>query len=121
MSNIPETSDTEFTWDSFQSGINSDLANVLGNFVSRVTKFSAKRFGAVVPDGPYGPSEAALVADLSDRVKTYASHWEEMEIRKAAAELRAIWVAGNEYLQAAAPWAAPWTSAASRAREQPLR
>jgi methionyl-tRNA synthetase len=29
---------------------------------------------------------------------------EAMEIRKAAAELRAIWVSGNEYLQNAAPW-----------------
>jgi methionyl-tRNA synthetase len=29
---------------------------------------------------------------------------EQMEVRKAAAELRAIWVIGNEYLQAAAPW-----------------
>ncbi len=29
-----------------------------------------------------------------------------MEYRKAAAELRAIWVAGNEYLQVAAPWTA---------------
>ena len=28
----------------------------------------------------------------------------QMEVRKSAAELRAIWVAGNEYLQAAAPW-----------------
>lgn len=27
-----------------------------------------------------------------------------IEVRKSAAELRAIWVAGNEYLQAAAPW-----------------
>jgi methionyl-tRNA synthetase len=27
-----------------------------------------------------------------------------IEIRKAASELRAIWVAGNEYLQAVAPW-----------------
>ncbi len=27
-----------------------------------------------------------------------------MEVRKAAAELRGLWVAGNEYLQAAAPW-----------------
>jgi methionyl-tRNA synthetase len=27
-----------------------------------------------------------------------------IEIRKAAAELRAIWVAGNEYLQSAGPW-----------------
>ena len=29
---------------------------------------------------------------------------EAIDIRKAAAELRAIWVAGNEYLQSAAPW-----------------
>ncbi len=29
---------------------------------------------------------------------------EAIEIRKAAAELRAIWVVGNEYLQSAAPW-----------------
>ena len=29
---------------------------------------------------------------------------EAMEVRKSAAELRAIWVAGNEYLQSAAPW-----------------
>ena len=27
-----------------------------------------------------------------------------MEVRKAAAELRGIWAAGNEYLQAEAPW-----------------
>jgi methionyl-tRNA synthetase len=30
---------------------------------------------------------------------------EAIEVRKAAAELRAIWVLGNEYLQSAAPWA----------------
>ena len=28
-----------------------------------------------------------------------------IEVRKAAAALRSIWVAGNEYLQEAAPWA----------------
>ena len=27
-----------------------------------------------------------------------------VEVRKSAAELRAIWAAGNEYLQAQAPW-----------------
>jgi methionyl-tRNA synthetase len=29
-----------------------------------------------------------------------------MEFRKAAAETRALWAAGNEYLQTAAPWTA---------------
>jgi methionyl-tRNA synthetase len=31
---------------------------------------------------------------------------EAIELRKAAQELRGIWVVGNEYLQAAAPWTA---------------
>ena len=45
MSNVPEGSDSNFTWESFQAGVNKDLADVLGNFVSRVTKFAAARFG----------------------------------------------------------------------------
>ncbi|MEM0945356.1 MAG: methionine--tRNA ligase, partial [Pseudomonadota bacterium] len=32
-------------------------------------------------------------------------HFDALEFRKAAAELRAIWVTGNEYLQETAPWA----------------
>ena len=56
--------------------------------------------------GDYGEAELALVAELQEKLDAYEAHMEAMEIRKAAAELRAIWVAGNEYLQAAAPWAA---------------
>ena len=55
MSNVPEGSDSNFTWESFQAGVNKDLADVLGNFVSRVTKFAAARLGTAVPDGAYGP------------------------------------------------------------------
>ncbi|PZX12922.1 methionyl-tRNA synthetase [Palleronia aestuarii] len=107
LRNAPETGDSEFTWESFQLASNRDLADVLGNFVSRVTKFCRSKFGEAVPaGGAYGPAEAALIADLETRVRTYERHMEAIEIRKAAAELRAIWVAGNEYLQSAAPWAA---------------
>ncbi|MEM7060041.1 MAG: methionine--tRNA ligase [Pseudomonadota bacterium] len=105
LSNIPETSDSDFTWESFQTGVNKDLADVLGNFVSRVTKFCRSKFGEEVPAGDYGPAEEALTSDLAKRITVYSQHWEDIEIRKAAAELRAIWVAGNEYLQAQEPWA----------------
>jgi methionyl-tRNA synthetase len=40
---------------------------------------------------------------------------EAIELRKAAQELRAIWVVGNEYLQAAAPWTAIKTDPARAA------
>jgi methionyl-tRNA synthetase len=106
LSNAPEGSDSDFTWGAFQTGVNKDLADVLGNFVSRVTKFCRSKFGEAVPEGgEYGAAEAAVTAEISRRLKAYEDHWEAMEIRKAAAELRATWVAGNEYLQAAAPWA----------------
>jgi methionyl-tRNA synthetase len=37
--------------------VNKDLADVLGNFVSRVTKFCRSKFGEAVPEGgAYGPA-----------------------------------------------------------------
>ncbi|AXX98400.1 methionine--tRNA ligase [Profundibacter amoris] len=106
LSHAPENSDAEFTWENFQASVNKDLADVLGNFASRVTKFCRSKFGEVVPEGgTYGPEEQALINTLDKRIKAYNTHMDDMEVRKAASELRAIWVAGNEYLQTAAPWA----------------
>ncbi|MCF1708849.1 methionine--tRNA ligase [Tabrizicola sp. J26] len=107
LSHAPESSDSEFTWENFQASVNKDLADVLGNFVSRVTKFCVSKFGNEVPaGGEFGPQEAALIADLGARIKDYEGYMDAMEVRKSAAELRAIWVVGNEYLQSAAPWSA---------------
>jgi len=106
MANAPESGDSDFTWEGFQAGVNKDLADVLGNFVSRVTKFCRSKFGEVVPEGgAYGPAEAAVIAEITERLAEYERHMEAIELRKAAAAVRAIWVAGNEYLQEAAPWA----------------
>ncbi len=106
LSNAPESSDADFTWENFQGGVNKDLADVLGNFVSRVTKFCRSKFGETVPEGgQYGEAEAALTAEIQTRLIAYEKAMEDIEIRKATAELRAIWVAGNEYLQHAEPWA----------------
>ena len=106
LSHAPESSDSEFTWENFQTSVNKDLADVLGNFVSRVTKFCRSKFGEEVPSGGTpGPDEAALIKTLTSRIRAYEGHMQAMEVRKSANELRAIWVAGNEYLQSAAPWA----------------
>ena len=105
LSHAPESADSEFTWENFQASVNKDLADVLGNLVSRVTKFATAKFGSTIPAaGEFGPQETALIADLGSRIKDYAQLMEAMEVRKAANELRAIWVIGNEYLQSAAPW-----------------
>jgi methionyl-tRNA synthetase len=105
MANSPENSDSNFTWEHFAGQVNKDLADVLGNFVNRVTKFCGTRFDGRVPnEGEYGDEEKALIAELDKRVADYTAFFEAMEFRKALAELRAIFVAGNEYLTRAAPW-----------------
>ena len=105
LSHAPESSDAEFTWENFQASVNKDLADVLGNFVSRITKFCRSKFGEAVPEGgDWGGAETELAAELTIRIRAYEGFMEAMEVRKSAQELRAIWVLGNEYLQSAAPW-----------------
>lgn len=105
LSHVPENSDSEFTWESFQGGVNKDLADVLGNFVSRITKFCRGKFGEEVPaGGTYGPAEQDVIAQLTERLKSYQDNMAKMEVRKSASDLRAIWAIGNEYLQLTAPW-----------------
>ncbi|MBD3677715.1 MAG: methionine--tRNA ligase [Rhodobacteraceae bacterium] len=106
LSHAPENSDSEFTWENFQASVNKDLADVLGNFASRVTKFCRSKFGETVPEG--GEVDAAIMAKLQgfdETLAAYATHMEAMEVRKAAAALRSLWAMGNEWLQDAAPWA----------------
>ena len=103
--NAPEGSDAAFTWEGFQSAINSDLANVLGNFVNRITKYCASKFDGKVPEGGTpGDAESWMIAELETRLPALVEHYENMDFRKAAAETRAIWAAGNEYLTKAEPW-----------------
>ena len=103
----PENSDSSFTWEQFQAAVNKDLADVLGNFVNRITKFTEAKFDGRVPDGgEAGPLERKLYSDLSEMLAEATQAFEDMEMRKAAQAVRRIWVLGNEYLQEAAPWTA---------------
>ncbi|MBL0949091.1 methionine--tRNA ligase [Brevundimonas sp.] len=103
----PEHSDSAFTWEQFQSAINKDLADVLGNFVNRIVKFTESKFGGVVPEGAALTDEdRAFQTQIAEAVAEATAAFEAMEFRKAAQAIRAAWVLGNEYLQVAAPWTA---------------
>ncbi|MFZ5961804.1 methionine--tRNA ligase [Thalassococcus sp. BH17M4-6] len=105
LSHAPESSDAEFTWENFQSSVNKDLADVLGNFASRVTKFCRSKFGEAVPEGgAWGPHERQLINDIQNGFDAYQTLMDGIEVRKSAAALREMWADGNQYLQEVAPW-----------------
>ncbi|MEU4170588.1 methionine--tRNA ligase [Streptomyces sp. NPDC026665] len=105
IANAPESDDSSFTWEHFTTTVNKDLADTLGNFVNRVLSFSKKRFGEEVPAGAEaGEAEAKLGTEIAGLLAEYETQMEALQFRKAAAALRALWSAGNSYLEEKAPW-----------------
>ncbi|MEI5524743.1 methionine--tRNA ligase [Streptomyces brasiliscabiei] len=105
IANAPESDDSSFTWEHFTATVNKDLADTLGNFVNRVLSFSKKRFGEEVPAGSApGEAEAKLGEEIARLLAEYEAQMEALQFRKAAAALRALWSAGNSYLEEKAPW-----------------
>ncbi|WP_432071868.1 methionine--tRNA ligase [Streptomyces wuyuanensis] len=105
IANAPESDDSSFTWEHFTATVNKDLADTLGNFVNRVLSFSRKRFGDEVPAGhAAGEAEAKLGEEIAQLLAEYEEQMEALQFRKAAAALRALWSAGNSYLEEKAPW-----------------
>ena len=79
LSHAPESGDSEFTWDNFQQSVNKDLADVLGNFVSRITKFCRSKFGEVIPEGgEYGTEELDLIVTLDQKIRAYEGFMDHM-------------------------------------------
>lgn len=112
MSNVPESSDSSFSFDLFAAVVNKDLNGVLGNFVSRVLKMTSSKIGNEVPaGGELTAVENELIANLQQHTDDYFKYMNGLEFRKALNELRAIWVEGNNYISVTEPWAVIKTDA----------
>ena len=102
VAHAPENSDAEFSLEHLQATVNSDLANVLGNFANRLLQFNNAKFGGRVPSR--GDDNDPIWAEVSGRLKILTDAHNAMEFRRVAAETRAIWSLGNEFLHTRAPW-----------------
>ncbi|MEO0459059.1 MAG: methionine--tRNA ligase [Cyanobacteria bacterium P01_A01_bin.114] len=106
MASAPESSDSAFTWEQFQNKVNKELADNFGNFVNRILKFTASRFGNELPaGGTPGEAEVSLQETCQELVNKLRGHLHSLEFRKATETLNALWTAGNQYIDVRAPWA----------------
>ena len=95
--------DGDFSWERFDERYNVDLANNLGNLVSRVTAMANQyRQGRLVPTGT-GTDRLARIADAVAR--DYREAMETLELHAGAAVAYRLIDATNEYIAASAPWA----------------
>ncbi len=105
MASAPESADSAFTWEQFQTKVNKELADNFGNFINRILKFTVSRFGNELPaGGEPGEAEAELTAKCKAMIEELRSHLKSKEFRKATETLNALWAAGNQYIDVRAPW-----------------
>ena len=103
MASAPETDDTDFTIARFADIVNKDLNGMLGNFVSRVCKLTAKNFGNNVPkSGAHNPE---LESELNAKIIELTEALDACEFRKSIVALRGMYAIANEYMTKCEPWA----------------
>ena len=103
--NAPETKDADFTWQDYQTRNNSELADILGNFINRTLTFANKHFDGAVPElGELNDDDKAMLQVLKDSPKTVGDFFEDYEVRKASTAFMDVARACNKYFNDQEPW-----------------
>lgn len=102
---VPFGSDGNFTEESLVNRTNSDLANDLGNLVSRTIAMIEKYFDGVVPEGG---SDDEFATSLKETIKNAIfdteNYMEKLEIGKSLESIWTIIGRANKYIDETMPW-----------------
>src|SRR5262249_52887234 len=94
--------DGDFSWERYEERYNVDLANNLGNLVSRVSAMAGRYCsGTVRPTS----SSASRLADVATKAASdYSQAMDASALHEGAAGAFRLIDATNEYIQSTAPW-----------------
>jgi methionyl-tRNA synthetase len=107
LKEVPLSRDGDFTWDLFIERYNSELANDLGNLVSRTITMAVKYFGGTVPavcDLENGGPDRDLHG-VAERALAECRHaFDELAVDEAIAAAWSLVRRANQYIEETAPW-----------------
>lgn len=97
--------DSSFSNEIMINRINSDLANGLGNLVSRTVAMADKYFGGTLPaDREAGDFDAELIAEAEGLVAKVDEFMDKTQINNALAKIFKVVSRANKYIDETAPW-----------------
>lgn len=102
---MPQDNDGLISWEAVIDTVNSDLANVLGNLVSRTVAMINKYFGGTVSDkGAAAEVDGELKTLVSSAYKKTCAKMDEYRISDALSEIFAVFRRANKYIDETTPW-----------------
>ncbi len=102
---MPFGSDSDYSNEIMINRINSDLANDLGNLVSRTVAMAVKYFEGTLPsereEGEFDADLKAMAESLAPAVEKYI---DETKLSPALTEIMTVVSRANKYIDETAPW-----------------
>lgn len=103
--NMPETSDTDFSWSEFLRRNNDELVATYGNLAHRTLTFTQRNFGAAVPDGGTPDEQSqALLAKAQTVMGEVDRLLGQVRFKEAIKAAMVLAQEANRYLDYRAPW-----------------
>ena len=100
ISQGPETSDTNFTWDAFKKLVNGELIGTFGNLIHRIVSFTKERF----PNGISAEPDGTTLSNIEEIFIKTGNAIEDGRFRQAFREVLSLAEFGNQFAHKQEPW-----------------
>ncbi len=102
---MPETRDSDWSWEGYVERNNGELVANWGNLVNRVLNMTQRYFDGRVPEpGSLTPEDAALLATIDEGFRSVGQLYDACKFRTAVQETLALATRVNQYLEETGPW-----------------
>jgi methionyl-tRNA synthetase len=102
---MPETSDSDFTWEGYVNSNNNELVANLGNFVHRILTMSHKNFEGKIPNFDETKDTSKVIIDkCNETIFEVGESISKRKFREALNKLMSLARFGNKFLDENEPW-----------------